>query len=26
VNLHTDAGDEGIVDSGCSRSMVVLVV
>ncbi|GKE50883.1 putative ribonuclease H-like domain-containing protein [Tanacetum coccineum] len=21
VNLHTDAGDEGIVDSGCSRSM-----
>ncbi|GJZ08241.1 putative ribonuclease H-like domain-containing protein, partial [Tanacetum coccineum] len=21
VNLHTDPGDEGIVDSGCSRSM-----
>ncbi|GJY54417.1 putative ribonuclease H-like domain-containing protein [Tanacetum coccineum] len=21
VNLHTDTGDEGIVDSGCSRSM-----
>ncbi|GJU09965.1 ribonuclease H-like domain-containing protein [Tanacetum coccineum] len=21
VNLHSDAGDEGIVDSGCSRSM-----
>ncbi|GJQ96133.1 ribonuclease H-like domain-containing protein [Tanacetum coccineum] len=21
VNLHTDAGDEGIVDSGCSHSM-----
>ncbi|GJU60412.1 hypothetical protein Tco_1238178, partial [Tanacetum coccineum] len=20
-HLHTDAGDEGIVDSGCSRSM-----